>query len=53
MHLMREYKQVYAEQISIEKFLILKMKETEKDNRVLKNQLSHAKAQLKTAKEEM
>ena len=37
MHLMKEYKSVYQEQISVEKFLILKVKETEKENRLLRS----------------
>ena len=47
IHLMKEYRATYSSQISIEKFLILKVKETEKENRLLRNQLSHAKSDLK------
>ena len=43
MHLIREYKTTYSQQISIEKFLILKVKETEKENRLLRSQLDHVK----------
>ena len=37
MHLVKEYKSTYMSQISIEKFLILKVKETEKENRLLRS----------------
>ena len=36
IHLVKEYKSTYMSQISIEKFLILKVKETEKENRLLR-----------------
>ena len=36
LHLVKEYKQTYMSQISIEKYLILKVKETEKENRLLR-----------------
>lgn len=52
LHLMKEYKSSYSDQISIEKFLILKVKETEKENRLLRSQLAHAKTDLKIARED-
>lgn len=51
MHLVREYKSTYMTQISIEKFLILKVKETEKESRLLRSQLAHTKTELKIAKQ--
>ena len=47
LHLAKEYKHTYMSQISMEKYLILKVKETEKENRLLRNQLAHAKGELK------
>ena len=42
MHLVREYKSTYSNQISLEKYLILKVKEVEKENRMLCGKLSTA-----------
>ena len=39
IHLAREYKQTYSQQLSMEKYLILKVKEMEKENRQLKGRL--------------
>lgn len=50
MHLIREFKTTYSKQISLERYLILKVKEMEKENRLLRGKLVNADQEIQTIK---
>ena len=50
-HLVREFKQTYGQHVNMEKYLILKMKEMEKENRQLKGRLFTVGKELKVLRE--
>ena len=45
-HLVREYQSTYSQQIGVEKYLVLKVKEVEKENRLLRGKLFSAEQEL-------
>ena len=51
MHLIREFKTTYSKQISLERYLILKVKEMEKENRLLRGKLVNADQEIQTIKD--